>query len=45
MGMEIGKDQLEQVMTEQARLIFGKFFRSIPKIFNGDNTYSGFKYL
>ena len=32
-------------MTEQVSLVFGKLFRSILKIFNSDNTYSGFKYL
>lgn len=42
---KLAKDCLEPVMTEQVSVIFGKLFRSIPKMFYSENTYSGFTYL
>ena len=44
-GWKLAKDRLQAVMTEQVSLGFRKLFRNILKIFNSDNTSSGFKYL
>ena len=45
LGWKLTEHHLKPVVTEQVSLVFGKLFRSILKIFNSDNTYSGFKYL
>ena len=37
----MAKDHLELTMTVQVSLVFNKLFRSILKIFNSNNTFSG----
>ena len=44
-GWKITKDYLEPIIIEQVSLVFCKLFRSILKIFNSDNAYSGLKGL